>query len=323
MIHLDNISKYFFADLLRKSSNARNLSWDNIKLGNHSIQWIIVVLIIIMTVCLSTLATLFFVEHYDAVRNRYYESMGYRSRQEALEHAAQAQSLAAPVLGSKQQSIAYSSMNDHGAVTKPGKKSTTNKSDGGGGPGVPNQMPSFPSFPENRSGTNANAGNNMAGEPPSLQQLNWNNIEFSFLYIYKLQQYYNELQKKVAGKSGGGAQGLNPFEKEGIVNGQLPQEKQGSNGDILLSDSPSNTEEDCDSGEVVGTGAGTADETNVGPEGGGGGGGVNNNHTNGDLKLDEEFLNRFLANVLNSQNQSSAEGLAAIGSTLLVSGIVF
>lgn len=280
----------------------KRLSWESMKLGNHSIQWIILVLIIVMTVCLSTLATLFFVEHYDAVRTRYYDSMDYHRRQDmvaAEQAAAAAASAAAQIIGSKQHSIAYShnysTMNDHvgGQTGKSGKKSTTYKSDGGGGGGAgagQNQM-AFPSFTDNRSGTSGMAGGatgNGIGVDPG-QQLNWSNIEFSFLYIYKLQQYYNELQKKNKGK------GLKQLE----VAGQVDNSQRGlapvSSADVMA-DSPSNTEEDCDSAEVVATAA-AGDPAE------------DNNNPAGDLKLDEEFMNQFLASILNVRNQSAADSL--------------
>lgn len=296
--------------------NGRRLGgWEGLKLGNHSIQCIIVVLIIVMTVCLSTLATLFFVEHYDAVRSRYYESLGYLRRQDNT--AADQAATAAHVLGSKQQSLAYShnysTMNDHvPGYGKSGKKSTYKAEVGAGaqqmGSGSAaagqNQM-TFPVFTDSRSGTGVatGAGSNLAVDPGAhLQQLNWSNIEFSFLYIYKLQQYYNELQKK----NGNSLKGKVPPFGEGEVGRPVAvgAQKTAGQGSDIMADSPSNTEEDCDSGEVTG---GEAAEDNS-PTGGGA----------ADLKLDEEFMNRFLANILNVRNQSSGESLnAALGGAFI------
>lgn len=286
------------------------------KLGNHSIQWIIVVLIIVMTVCLSTLATLFFVEHYDAVRSRYYESLGYLRRQDlmAAEQAAATASAAQQVIGSKQQqamaySHNYSTLNDPlgggGGLGKSSKKGMTNKSEAGGGGGVNGgqnsmQFPSLAEQQQQRSGTGLMTGNNFnnnLGVDPAAH-LNWSNLEFSFLYIYKLQQYYNELQRKNSSNKGAKVPPMGDVAiGQGGGGAQAVAAAAGSGGDVMA-DSPSNVDDDPDSGEGVGGGAGDPAEDNI--TNGGGGGGM-------DLKVDEELLNRLLANILNVRNQSFTE----------------
>lgn len=247
------------------------------------------VLIVVMTVCLSTLATLFFMEHYDAVRHRYYDSIAFRRLDDAEQAAA--------TVGSKHQSIAYShnysTANDHVLVNgsgKPTKKGATYKTELSGGASIPLSFPSPPPFPEHHRSDGNNQNHNLSPDA-AAQQLNWNNIEYSFLYIYKLHQYYNELQKKVKGKlpifggGGGGQQG------SATASGGREGLGAAASGD-MMADSPSSpTEEDCDSAEP-------ADETNLE-------GISSNNSNNGDLKLDEEFMNRFLANILSIRNQTT------------------
>lgn len=278
----------------RKSLNGvsagRRHSWDTVKLGNHSIQWIIVVLIVVMTVCLSTLATLFFMEHYDAVRHRYYDSIAFRR--------LDAEQAAAAVLG-KHQSIAYShnysTANDHVLMQgsgKPTKKGVTYKTElSGAGGSIPMSFPPPPPFPANHRPDGNGQNHNLSPDAATAaQQVNWNNLEYSFLYIYKLHQYYNELQKKVKGKLPifGGAGGP-PTASGG---GERLGGGAAATGGDMMADSPS---EDCDSAEP-------ADETNLERILSNNN---NNNNSNGDLKLDEEFMNRFLANILTIRNQTT------------------
>lgn len=91
--------------------------------------------------------------------------------------------------------------------------------------------------------TGQEVANKVVGGIPSPP--NWNNIEFSFLYIYKLQQYYNLLRKKVKGKIT-----MPPFfnEAEVLRNGNEDQLK---TKDEVDCDGPSDCEQQLNEEELL------------------------------------------------------------------------
>lgn len=228
-----------------------------------------------MTVCLSTLVTLYFMEHYDSARSY---RQGYLRRSSHEQNTGP----------SKQEAIAfsynYTTTNDtandlrllHGLL-KPTKKNTLYKTENGG---RGNQMP----FPDERFGTVVNGGGGVTGADGTNNlgpNLNWNNVEFVLLYISKLQQYINEVQKTSKGK-------LQSLINGSANSGPAPPPPQPPS-DSVDGDANGNGEDcaiDCDSVETA-----AADETNLAASG-----------AEGDSM--PKFLNNILLNV---SNQSSTE----------------